>query len=106
MSKHIKNVCGARGVCNFITDAETVNSAYVLPSNPVAPNQEINPKGTEVPFGFMVEATGFEPTTLWSRTIRATNCATPQYGYSVRIYYIFKKFFRQMIFIGFDYFLL
>ena len=54
-----------------------------LPSNPVAPNQEINPKGTEVPFGFMVEATGFEPTTLWSRTIRATNCATPQYGYII-----------------------
>lgn len=26
----------------------------------------------------LVEATGFEPTTLWSRTIRATNCATPQ----------------------------
>ena len=27
---------------------------------------------------FLVEATGFEPTTLWSRTIRATNCATPR----------------------------
>ena len=27
----------------------------------------------------MVEATGFEPTTSWSRTKRATNCATPRY---------------------------
>ena len=27
----------------------------------------------------MVEATGFEPTTLWSRTIRATSCATPRF---------------------------
>ncbi len=27
----------------------------------------------------MVKATGIEPTTLWSRTIRATNCATPCY---------------------------
>ena len=26
----------------------------------------------------MVEATGFEPTTSWSRTMRATNCATPR----------------------------
>ena len=28
---------------------------------------------------FLVEATGFEPTTLWSRTIRATSCATPRF---------------------------
>lgn len=42
----------------------------------------------------MVEATGFEPTTLWSRTIRATNCATPQY----KVYYIFKSCRRQTIF--------
>lgn len=27
----------------------------------------------------MVEATGFEPTTSWSRTMRATNCATPRF---------------------------
>ena len=27
----------------------------------------------------LVEATGFEPTTLWSRTIRATSCATPRF---------------------------
>ena len=29
--------------------------------------------------GFLVEATGFEPTTSWSRTMRATNCATPRF---------------------------
>ena len=28
---------------------------------------------------YLVEATGFEPTTLWSRTIRATSCATPRF---------------------------
>ncbi len=38
----------------------------------------------EVPF--LVEATGFEPTTLWSRTIRATNCATPQYMAIIHIF--------------------
>lgn len=35
----------------------------------------------------MVEATGFEPTTLWSRTIRATNCATPQYAFIIYLIY-------------------
>ena len=30
-------------------------------------------------FRILVEATGFEPTTLWSRTIRATSCATPRF---------------------------
>ena len=29
--------------------------------------------------GFLVEAPGFEPTTLWSRTRRATSCATPRF---------------------------
>ena len=29
----------------------------------------------------MVEATGFEPTTFASRTQRATNCATPRFGF-------------------------
>ena len=34
----------------------------------------------EVPFfGFLVEATGFEPTTFASRTQRATSCATPRF---------------------------
>ena len=33
----------------------------------------------------MVEATGFEPTTSWSRTMRATNCATPRKRYSVYV---------------------
>ena len=30
---------------------------------------------------FLVEATGFEPTTFASRTQRATNCATPRFGF-------------------------
>ena len=30
---------------------------------------------------FLVEATGLEPTTSWSRTMRATNCATPRFGF-------------------------
>ena len=28
--------------------------------------------------GFLVEVTGFEPAASWSRTKRATNCATPR----------------------------
>lgn len=35
------------------------------------------------PAAVLVEATGFEPTTLWSRTIRATNCATPRYDIDI-----------------------
>ena len=40
----------------------------------------------------LVEATGFEPTTLWSRTIRATNCATPRFP----VNYIFICRRRQL----------
>ena len=45
----------------------------------------------------MVEATGFEPTTSASRTLRATNCATPRLK---RIYYskcVFKSQFFFML---------
>ena len=36
--------------------------------------------------GFLVRVAGFEPTASWTRTMRATNCATPGwlYHYSVR----------------------
>ena len=37
-------------------------------------------------YPFLVEATGFEPTTSWSRTKRATNCATPR-DFFKRIHY-------------------
>lgn len=30
---------------------------------------------------FLVEVTGFEPAASWSQTTRATNCATPRYGF-------------------------
>ena len=30
-------------------------------------------------YPFVVEVAGFEPTASWSRTKRATNCATPRY---------------------------
>ena len=38
----------------------------------------VQPQGFTV---FLVEATGFEPTTFASRTQRATNCATPRFGF-------------------------
>ena len=41
----------------------------------------------------MVEATGLEPTTFWSRTRRATKL---RYA-SMQIYYIYNLFFRQTI---------
>ena len=43
----------------------------------------------------MVEATGFEPTTLWSRTIRATNCATPQYCFIIYIFEVAVNCFSR-----------
>ena len=36
--------------------------------------------------GFLVRVAGFEPTASWTRTMRATNCATPGY-WKVLIYY-------------------
>ena len=39
----------------------------------------------------MVGVTGFEPTTSWSRTKRATNCATPR-----KLYFVFIKFFTRI----------
>ena len=54
---------------------------------------------------FLVEATGFEPTTLWTRTIRATSCATPRF-FQFFIYFrkwsnmwsshLFRTFFRKV----------
>ena len=48
----------------------------------------VQPQGYTV---FLVEATGIEPTTSASRTLRATSCATPRYLYAPllkkRIYY-------------------
>ena len=32
---------------------------------------------------FLVEVTGFEPMASWSRTKRATNCATPRHSYFI-----------------------
>ena len=40
----------------------------------------------------LVEATGFEPTTSWSRTMRATNCATPRLLFSFSIIHQFFAF--------------
>ena len=47
-------------------------------------------KNTVQPCGytvFLVEATGFEPTTFASRTQRATNCATPRFSVFLNIVY-------------------
>ena len=38
----------------------------------------LKPRGHQSSRGVLVEATGFEPTTSASRTLRATNCATPR----------------------------
>ena len=40
----------------------------------------------------MVEATGFEPTTSASRTLRATNCATPRFSNILRHLLYFDLF--------------
>ena len=50
---------------------------------------------------FLVEATGFEPTTLWSRTQRATNCATPRFGFfrkwsNMWSSHLFRTFFEKV----------
>ena len=60
-----------------------------LPSNPVSPLLDIQKQGEpkSSPF-FVVEATGFEPTTSWSRTKRATICATPR---TRLLYYFLQK---------------
>ena len=64
------------------------------------------------PFGVLfalVEATGFEPTTSWSRTMRATNCATPRFCapwkytfHKKRIYYNKCNFKCQPFFMGLE----
>ena len=59
--------------------------------------------------GLLVEATGFEPTTSWSRTMRATNCATPRFCapwkytfHKKRIYYNKCNFKCQPFFMGLE----
>ena len=41
----------------------------------------------------MVRVAGVEPTASWTRTMRATNCATP--GYSLLLYGIFLDLSRS-----------
>ena len=46
---------------------------------------------------FLVGVTGFEPTTSWSRTKRATNCATPRLNFlPFTIYMLLAFSFRQV----------
>ena len=48
---------------------------------------------------FMVEVTGLEPMASWSRTKRATNCATPRNvcAFQLPIHYIGKRKILQPI---------
>ena len=52
---------------------------WLPPSNPVAKPRQLKTAKAKRLSRFLVEATGFEPTTFASRTQRATNCATPRY---------------------------
>ena len=67
---------------SLISSLKSVDNAFLNGQLvPQIPSQSERSKKYGKPFGlpyFLVEATGFEPTTSWSRTMRATNCATPR----------------------------
>ena len=63
---------------------------FLLNSNPVC-NLSKKTDSQMLSVFFVVGVTGFEPTTSWSRTKRATNCATPRNNF--RFYYIFNSLY-------------
>ena len=48
---------------------------------------------------FLVEATGFEPTTFASRTLRATSCATPRF---FQFFIYFRKWSSSILWAVFE----
>ena len=62
--------------CGRFSHTPTVIHGFWQPSTKT--KNTVKPCGCTV---FLVEATGFEPTTFASRTQRATNCVTPRFGF-------------------------
>ena len=56
-------------------------SSVVKPKSKKVVNKCKNPLKSSDFRGFLVRVAGFEPTASWTRTMRATNCATPGYGF-------------------------
>ena len=75
---------GKQRVSAILSETDTCdlqrNFSHYIPTNPVSPLNNSKSGGKTYVFPpILVEATGFEPTTSWSRTKRATICATPRY---------------------------
>ena len=75
---------GKQRVSAILSETDTCdlqrNFSPCLPTHPLLPIHKSKSMGRHYAFPLiLVEATGFEPTTSWSRTKRATICATPRY---------------------------
>ena len=75
---------GKQRVSAILSETDTCdlqrNFSPCLPTHPLLPIHKSKSMGRHYAFPLiLVEATGFEPTTSWSRTKRATSCATPRY---------------------------